>query len=251
MQSHNACGLCRVEIDHLTVKSGKDVLIQDINMIFHCGELTALIGKNGAGKTTLIKAILGQRPHTGSITFVGHNETKAKQPLIGYVPQQLDFDKSSPVSVADFCLAAIRRRPAWLGFSKKDLSQLKDRLAALKVEHRLFSRLGDLSGGELQKVLLAAALEPLPDLLILDEPVSGVDAMGLELFYQTVCRLRDEHHIAILLVSHDLDLIRQYADRVVLIDKTILTQGSIDDVFESAAFQNAFGYLPRERSRQP
>ena len=100
-------------------------------------------------------------------------------------------------------------------------------------------------------MLLAAALEPLPDLLILDEPVSGVDAMGLELFYQTVCRLRDEHHIAILLVSHDLDLIRQYADRVVLIDKTILTQGSIDDVFESAAFQNAFGYLPRERILQP
>ena len=91
--------------------------------------------------------------------------------------------------------------------------------------------------------MLLAATDPMPDLLILDEPVSGVDAIGLEKFYKTVTHLRDTYHMAILLVSHDLSLIKKYADKVVLIDKTVLCQGEIDEVFTSRQFKDSFGYI--------
>ncbi len=103
-------------------------------------------------------------------------------------------------------------------------------------------RLGALSGGELQRVLLALATDPVPDLLVLDEPVSGVDMAGLDLFYKRVTELRDKQHMAILLVSHDLGLIRKYADRVVLLDKTVVAQGDANKVFATDAFREAFGF---------
>ena len=103
-------------------------------------------------------------------------------------------------------------------------------------------RLGALSGGELQRVLLAMAVKPVPDLLVLDEPVSGVDIAGLDLFYKQVTELRDTCHMAILLVSHDLGLIRKYADKVVLLDKTVVAEGEAEKVFSSDAFRAAFGF---------
>lgn len=107
-------------------------------------------------------------------------------------------------------------------------------------------RLGALSGGELQRVLLALATDPVPDLLVLDEPVSGVDLAGLDLFYKRVTQLRDQQHMAVLLVSHDLGLIRQYADKVVLLDKTILAEGDADAVFQTEAFLDTFGFSKEE-----
>lgn len=103
-------------------------------------------------------------------------------------------------------------------------------------------RLGALSGGELQRVLLALATDPVPDLLVLDEPVSGVDQAGLDLFYKRVTELRDRQHMAVLLVSHDLGLIREYADKVVLLDKTVVAEGEADEVFRTEAFRDAFGF---------
>ncbi len=243
MKNHNSCGLCSVKLDGITVVSGRDTLIENINMTFHCGELTALIGKNGAGKTTLIRAILGERQYTGEITFIRHDEGKIKRPLIGYVPQHLDFDKSTPVSVADFMLAGKSKRPLWLGHNAALKKRALSALESLDCGHLLNKSLGNLSGGELQKVMLLAATDPMPDLLILDEPVSGVDAIGLEKFYKTVTHLRDTYHMAILLVSHDLSLIKKYADKVVLIDKTVLCQGEIDEVFTSRQFKDSFGYI--------
>ena len=107
-------------------------------------------------------------------------------------------------------------------------------------------RLGALSGGELQRVLLALATDPVPDLLVLDEPVSGVDVAGLDLFYKRIMELRDEQHMAVLLVSHDLGLIRKYADKVVLLDKTVVAEGDADEVFRTDAFKDAFGFSPEE-----
>ena len=101
-------------------------------------------------------------------------------------------------------------------------------------------RLGALSGGELQRVLLAMALCPLPDLLVLDEPVSGVDQNGLSLFLQTVSALRRTHHMAILIVSHDWQLVRKYADSVVLLQRRVLDTGTPEAVFSSPAFEETF-----------
>lgn len=246
MNVHNSCGLCRVEIENLSVKSGKDILLDNINLEFHCGQLTALIGRNGAGKTTLLKAILGEKKYTGKIHYEKHDGKEMKNIVIGYVPQQLLFDKSMPVSVADFMMATKTKKPIWLGYSKQQKQNLKNRLQEMDCEHILDRKLGDLSGGELQRVLLTMAIEPMPDLLILDEPVSGVDATGLDLFYKKVTYLRNTYHIAVLLVSHDLALIRRYADKVVLLDKTVAEQGDAEDVFQTKAFQQTFGYFAGE-----
>lgn len=240
MSIHNSCGLCRIDIENLTVKSGQDVLIENITMDFHCGQLTALIGKNGAGKTTLLKAILGERRYTGMIRYKRYDEKEIKNLKIGYVPQQLLFDKSTPISVLDFIMAAKVRRPVWLGSQTKEKEIIKNHLELFQCRHVIDRRLGDLSGGELQRVLLALATDPMPDFLILDEPVSGVDINGLDLFYKTVSNLRNQYHIAILLVSHDLNLIKQYADKAILLDKTILAQGETEAVFHTKTFQSLF-----------
>ena len=100
------------------MKTEGDIIIHDINITLHCGELTAIIGKNGAGKTTLLQAILGERPHNGKITFKSHDDAAIKAPKIGYVPQQLVFDKSTPVSVSDFMLSN-QNKTAPLAWSQK------------------------------------------------------------------------------------------------------------------------------------
>ncbi len=169
-----------------------------------------------------------------------------KNPIIGYVPQQLVFDKSMPVSVADFMMATTTKRPVWSGYKKQQKQNLMKKLQEMDCADVLNKKLGSLSGGELQRVLLTMAIDPMPDLLILDEPVSGVDATGLDLFYKKVTYLRNTYHIAVLLVSHDLALIRRYADKVVLLDKTVAEQGDAEDVFQTKTFQQTFGYFAGE-----
>ncbi len=241
MKIHNSCGLCTININNLSVTSGTQEIIKDINIEFHCGELTALVGKNGAGKTTLIRSILGERRHEGTITYKGHGGGTVSKPKTGYVPQQLAFDKSTPVTVMDFLSAMTSKKPVWLGFGKSEKEAIRKRLEDLDCADCLDKKLGMLSGGELQRVLLAAATDPMPDLLILDEPVSGIDAAGLDMFYRLVTKLRDHYHMAILLVSHDLPLIKKYADKTIVLDKTIVISGETDEVFASDEFKTTMG----------
>lgn len=236
----SACRLCRIEVDKLSVTLGAQTLLKDVSLHIHCGELTALIGTNGAGKTTLLRALLGQVEYKGSVRHLTSDGRPAADLRTGYVPQQLEFDRSSPVTVMDFLAAALSRRAVYLGVSKKLREKV---MAALKRTHceGLADRaLGALSGGELQRVLLALALTPQPDLLILDEPVSGVDQNGLEAFYQTVDELKRKNHMAILLVSHDLGVVERYADRVVLMQGTVIKQGAPRLVFDSPEFEQVF-----------
>ena len=247
---HESCGLCRIELDRVGVTAGSDVLLSDISFHIHCGQLTALVGPNGAGKTTLIRAILGQRPHTGQIRHVDAEGHNFPAPRIGYVPQQLPFDREMPLTVRDLMAAALARRPVWLGVGKATGERVRQALAEINAEGLMDKRLGALSGGELQRVLLAMALTPLPDLLVLDEPVSGVDQNGLSLFLQTVLSLRKAHHMAILLVSHDWELVRRYADSVVLVQQKVLRVGTAAEVFSSPEFEKVFGVaLPHTLER--
>ena len=234
------CRLCRIEVDKLTVSFGAQTPLKDVSLHIHCGELTALIGTNGAGKTTLLRALLGQIEYTGTIRHLTSDGRPAADLRTGYVPQQLEFDRSSPVTVMDFMAGSLSRRPVFLGVSKKARERV---LAALERTHcaQLADRtLGALSGGELQRVLLALALTPQPDLLILDEPVSGVDQNGMETLYQTVDELKHRNHMAILRVSHDLSVVERYADRVVLMQGTVIKQGSPEVVFDSPEFEQVF-----------
>lgn len=240
------CGLCRIELEHVSVSAGGEMLLSDMNMHVHCGQLTALVGPNGAGKTTLIRALLGQMPHAGQIRHMDERERALQKVRTGYVPQQLPFDKQMPVTVNDYLAAALTRRPVWTGVSKKTRARVREALLLARGEGLQQKRLGQLSGGELQRVLLAMALTPTPDLLILDEPVSGMDQNGLALFLDTVEHLKKSRHMAILLVSHDWALVRQYADQMVLLNKTVLCAGAPDTVFACETFREAFPAWGRE-----
>lgn len=238
---HDACcSLCRVALSDVTVTAGKDTLIEHVNLHIHCGQLTALVGPNGAGKTTLIRALLSEVSYTGAIRHEDADGRDFPRIKTGYVPQQLPFDREMPLSVQDFMAATVTKRPVWLGVTKKTRAVVREALVAAQAEALIDRRLGALSGGELQRVLLAMALSPLPDLLILDEPVSGVDQNGLALFLETVSRLTRAHHLAILLVSHDWALVERYADNVILLDKTVRAAGTPDEVFKSPAFRQMF-----------
>ena len=242
------CSLCRIALDNVHVARGGQTLLQDVSMHIHCGQLTVLIGQNGAGKTTLIRALLGEISHGGTIRHVDEHGRSVPRLRTGYVPQHLDFDKEMPVSVEDFMAAAFTRRPVWTGVSRATREKVREALREVQGEELLKRPLGRCSGGELQRVLLALSISPAPDLLVLDEPVSGVDQNGLRMFLDTVVRLKEQHHMAILLVSHDLTLVRQYADHVVLLDKSVLVQGPPDAVYASPEFQRVFGVGARNLS---
>ncbi|HHW60877.1 MAG TPA: metal ABC transporter ATP-binding protein [Syntrophomonadaceae bacterium] len=240
---HNACGLCCTKIQNFTVQRGDQLILDKINLHIHCGELTAIIGPNGAGKSTLLKAIIGEIPHYGKLSYLDASGTDLTTPIIGYVPQRLMFDPGSPMSVLDLFASCTQKRPLWLGTERKTAVQARRQLQLVQAEHLINRRLGNLSGGELQRVMLALALNPIPDLLLLDEPVSGFDQRGLVLFYQLVSDLRYQYDMSIILVSHDLELIARHADRIVYLNKTIQAEGTPYEVFRSPFVIEMFGQV--------
>ena len=232
----HSCALCHIDLNGISVRRGGQVLLQDVSMHIHCGQLTVLIGQNGAGKTTLIRALLGELPHGGSIRHVDGRGLDIPHLRTGYVPQHLQFDREMPLTVCDFMAASLSRRPVWTGVSKKTRARVDEALAAVDAAGLADLPLGRCSGGELQRVLLALAMNPAPDLLVL----------GLQMFLDTLLDLKRTHHMAILLVSHDLRFVREYADHVVLLEKSVLAQGSAAEVFASPEFASVFGFSGEE-----
>ena len=232
---------CSIQISHLGVKRGSQVILQDVSLTAHHGEILAPIGRNGAGKTTLLKAIMGQMPYTGAITFYDAQGRQIQRPRIGYVPQSLAFDRSTPVTVADMFCANRSGLPVWLGHRKAELKRIEQMLEKVGAHALLHKKLGSLSGGELQRILLAYALDPIPDLLLLDEPVSAVDRKGTGVFYQLVTSLRSEYHMPIILVSHDIGHVRKYATKAAFLDRTVVMQNTVDKVLNNPVVRETFG----------
>ena len=235
-----SCGhSCCLRVENLSVRMGGDCILSNVNLHVHCGELVALIGPNGAGKSTFLKAVLGQRDYEGVIAFSEPGQ-RSKKPRIGYVPQSPAFDPSDPVSVADLFACCMSRRPAFLGLGKSMRALVLECLEQVHGEELIDKRVGTLSGGELQRVLLALALEPMPNILILDEPLSGVDVEGMETLMDMLDEIRKNFDLSILMTTHDFSLLPRYANQVVLIDRGILIQGEPETVLHSAEFAQAF-----------
>ena len=234
------CGhSCCLRVENMSVRIGSDAILENMNLHVHCGEMVALIGPNGAGKSTFLKAILGQREYEGLIAFSEPGQ-RSKKPRIGYVPQSPAFDPSDPVSVADLFACCMSRRPAFLGLGKSMQETVMECLERVHGEDLIHKRVGTLSGGELQRVLLALALEPMPNILILDEPLSGVDVEGMETLMDMLDEIRQEYDLSILMTTHDFSMLPRYADQVVLIDRGIKIQGTPQTVLTSEAFRSAF-----------
>jgi len=233
--SHSCC----LRVQDLTVKIGANTILENIDLHAHCGEMIALIGPNGAGKSTLIKTILGQQAYEGIISFSvpGSRNRKAK---IGYVPQSPAFDPGDSVTVADLFACCMSKRPAFLGQSKVLREKISLCLERVHSENLIDKRVGTLSGGELQRILLALALEPLPNILILDEPLSGVDVEGMETLMDMLDEIRKTYDLSILMITHDFSMLPRYADQVVLLNKKIICQGTPGEVLHSADFRQVF-----------
>ena len=235
-----SCGhSCCLRIQDLAVRIGEDSILKDVQMHVHCGEMVALIGPNGAGKSTLLKAILGQVDHEGVISFSVPGQRNRK-PKIGYVPQSPAFDPGDPVTVADLFACCMSKRPAFLGLSKAMREKVLLCLERVHGEELIDKRVGTLSGGELQRVLLALALEPVPNILILDEPLSGVDVEGMQPLMDMLDEIREVFDLSILMTTHDFAMLPQYADQVVLIDHQVVCQGTPLEVLGSDAFRSVF-----------
>ena len=234
------CGLHCIKINHLGVTMGEQVILKDINLHIHCGTLTAIIGKNGAGKSTLIKAILGDIPHTGNIEFKDREDGRIQKLKIGYVPQSINIEKNTPLSVYDMIASYQSGFPIFLKKNKKLYQEIKEMLTVFEADYLIDKQVSNLSGGELQRVLLSMAIMDEPNLLLLDEPISGIDQNGTELFYKTIDYLKKHFDLAIVLISHDLDYVAKYADKVILLNHEILKQGTDGEVFHSDEMKQVF-----------
>lgn len=234
------CGLHCIKVNHLGVTLGQQAILEDINLHIHCGSMNVVIGKNGAGKSTLIRAILGDVKHTGNIEFKDRENGRIQKLKIGYVPQSLNVEKQTPISVYDMIAAYQSNVPVFLMKGRKVKEEILEHLKIFEADSLLDKQVCNLSGGELQRVLLSMAVMNSPNLLLLDEPVSGIDKNGMELFYKTIYELKEHYDLAVILISHDLDYVRRYADKVILLDKTVLKQGSVKEVFQSEEFAEVF-----------
>jgi ABC-type Mn2+/Zn2+ transport system ATPase subunit len=243
LKETNACGLHCTKINNISVNIGGQEILKNVSIHVHCGQLTVIIGRNGAGKSTLLKAILGEVEHTGNIVFMDMKDNKAKKIKIGYVPQKLNVEKHMPTTVYDMFASCTSDIPVFLKKDKKLYKEIKEQLNLFGADSLIDKSIGDLSGGELQRVLLAIATKPIPNLLILDEPVSGIDENGTKDFYNILQELKNKYDMSIILVSHDFGLTRQYADKVILLDKEVIKEGTPEQVFESLEFKCRFGQI--------
>lgn len=236
-----ACGLHCIQIKDISVRDGDNIIIEKINLHIHCGKITVIIGKNGAGKSTLIKAILGEIKHEGYIEFNDLKNQTLENLRIGYVPQHINLEKNNPMSVYDLFASYISNSPVFLRVNRKVYEKVLEQLTIFEAQDLINKRACDLSGGEMQRVLLSIAATPVPNLMLLDEPVSGIDKVGMQLFYQNIAKLKNDFDLAMIIVSHDFEFARKYADHVILLDKTIVKEGSPSEVLDSEEFHKVFG----------
>ncbi len=214
-----------VDIEGLTVRREGRAIVEDVSLRVARGSVHVIVGPNGGGKSTVIEALLGQTSFTGAIRlFFG------ERPRVGYVPQSFPVDATLPVTAVELLALARQRLPVCLGVTQQARARvgtLLDRVGLAGFEDR---RLGALSGGELRRVLLAQAIDPAPDLLVLDEPASGLDAASVERLEDVVREAR-RAGAAVLLVSHDRDQVRRLADAVTWIETRVRRAGTAAQVF--------------------
>lgn len=218
-------------------------VLKDVSLAIGPGELVALIGPNGAGKTTLLRGILGLVPiESGEIRLLGESDLRRALPRVGYVPQRLALDVGLAMSVREFLAL---RRPAtrnWFWRRRADLdAQLPAVAEELGIRPLLDKSVSTLSGGQLQRVLIAFSLLDNPELLFLDEPTEGVDAPGERTFYETISDVHRAHRLTVVLVSHDLSMVHRHATWVIALNGRLCCQGAPDDIIREDALREAYG----------
>jgi zinc transport system ATP-binding protein len=232
-----------VSIRDLRVDLGGRPVLNGLSADLARGKVTALIGLNGSGKTTLLRALVREYPFRGEIHFhCGHDHSRPTPEHVGYVPQKLTLDARLPLTVKDLLALALSRRPLFLGVSRATREKVRGLLERVGMADRLDHPVESLSGGELQRVLLALALEPQPELLLLDEPAAGIDFKDQQKFYDLIAGLNRQSGVTVLLVSHELSMVSRHADHVLCLrDGRIQCQGPPQEVLSAENLALTFG----------
>ncbi len=220
-----ANGMNLITVEHLRIEFGGHLVLDDIDLSVTRGEIVTIVGPNGSGKTTLLRAMIGAlRPTAGRVV-------KAPGTSIGYVPQRLQIDGTMPLTVERFLGLAARR-------TKGDITAMLDLTGVADCSDR---QIGRLSGGQLQRVLLARALVGSPDLLLLDEPTQGLDQPATAAFYRLITEVRAQLDCTILMVSHDLHVVFSASDRVICLNGHICCHGTPQTVASAPEYRALFG----------
>lgn len=217
-----------VEIDHLTIEYPDVKAIDDVSFTVNQGDFLGIIGPNGAGKSTLFASMLNlNTKYNGTIKFFDTDIRKSKNYLkeIGYVPQKPIFEKNFPATVNDVVKMGLQK--------ESDENKVDEILQQLWIHELSERRIGELSGGQQQRVFIAKALVNNPKVLILDEPVTGIDQQSIDLFYSILKELNSKQNITIIWSSHDLDAVNKLANHVACLNRTLFFHGESDDFFEN------------------
>lgn len=217
-----------VEIDHLTIQYPDVKAIDDVSFTVNSGDFLGIIGPNGAGKSTLFASMLSlNTKYKGTIKFFGTDIRKSKNYLkeIGYVPQKPIFEKNFPATVNDVVKMGLQK--------ESNENKIDEILQQLWIHELSERRIGELSGGQQQRVFIAKALVNNPKVLILDEPVTGIDQQSIDLFYSILKELNSKQNITIIWSSHDLDAVNQLANHVACLNRTLFFHGESDDFFKN------------------
>ncbi len=223
----------------VSVRRSGLAILEHVNATVPQGSCTVIVGPNGAGKTTLILALIGEMRHDGDIDVMTGRSGKPLR--LGYVPQRISIDRGMPLTVVEFLVMGIQKRPLWLGIRPSLKAHSLELLSMVKAEHLASRRLGDLSGGEMQRVLLALALQQEPELLVLDEPSAGVDFQGEHLFCELLDELRAAKGFTQLMVSHDLGMVFHHATHVICLKRHVFAEGTPDEVLTQENLMALFG----------
>jgi len=214
-----------IEVKNLTVRRGTDVLLSHVDLSVKSQEIITVVGPNGAGKTTLLRAAMG-------LTRIDEGSVIRRPGLtIGYVPQSIMIDPVLPLNVRRFLSLGVKAAKGLRATLMEEVN----------VPHLIDKQVNTLSGGELRRVLLARALLREPDLLVLDEPVQGVDVGGQVEIYDLIARLRDRYGFGVLMVSHDLHLVMAATDHVVCLNQHVCCDGAPETVQQHPEYVALFG----------
>jgi len=237
-----------IELEGIVVKKGRDILLDGINLSVLRNEFVGIIGPNGAGKTTLLNVIAGFERFTGTLKLFGQKEgwTRSRETRlrIGYVPQQLQIDKAFPILAFETVMTGVIGR---LGFFRTPGREEKEKamhlMEMMHVDHLSDRPLGQLSGGERQKVILARAIMQQPDILLMDEPTANLDIAVQKEFLNLINEIQRHEVLTLCFVTHDFTMLPDTMRRAVLLNcGKVVFDGDIDAALSKETLSKLFGY---------
>lgn len=222
-----------VSVKNVNVEINGQTIVKDISFSVEKGEIVSIIGPNGSGKTTLLKAMLGLIEHSGEI-LLENQPLEKNLGRVGYVPQRFNFDITFPITVREFLN---------LASPHSKLKVEKEICRDIKINQFQNKKLGQLSGGQLQRVLIAQSLIREPELLILDEPTAGIDIEGSKNFYEIVEHLNKKHKATIIMVSHEVNMVYKLADKVICLNREMICYGQPNESLNKATLDKLYSKM--------